>query len=192
MALRTQEDLGREIESSQPSPSPSPLKNARVAPPARSSEQSFVDHGRQPTRDFPLPWLVAAAALVLSGSGAFWWSTHRTGPVQPILAERSTAGDLRTARLELSPKQRSVLAQPPLRFTWPHQAGATSHTVRLFTSSAEPLWQSATTADTTIKIEPNSVPGTLQPGSYLWEVQVDGRVAREILGPYWFEVLPKD
>jgi hypothetical protein len=137
-------------------------------------------------------WLnAAAAALLISLAGVMWLVSGNVGEDSAADRVVRSADNLPTG--VLAPPDRSILERSPGSFAWPAQAGATGYRVQLYSAAAEPLWASDSTTETRLVLAPESLPATLlSAGNYLWEVEVEGRVARETLGPFWFQILGSD
>jgi hypothetical protein len=125
--------------------------------------------------------LAAVLALAVVG-GELLTRAHRV----PVPDDSGVRGS--SAEPSVSPPPDAVLQQPPERFAWPLQPGATSYRLRLFDEEASLLWESPAVAQPGADF-PETESAVLRPGaSYFWVVEVEGQVRRRQLGPWWFRV----
>lgn len=128
---------------------------------------------------WPRAWLGLAAALVVTVGLVGVWQ-GRFFEARPVESVRSVAG------AETRPADGVRLESSPRTFAWPRQNGAVSYRLQLLDTQARTLWSAS--PSTTIEVSlPTEVARDLQPGAYVWVVDVEGAAARR-LGPFWFEI----
>lgn len=123
-----------------------------------------------------LPWIAAAAAALLLGSGIVILVSRRTASDPFGSAERSgnPAADAAGA---VMPPDGARLPSPPLRLEWAPMEGATSYEVTIYDSESTPIWKSGRVTGTNADL-PATDAARLAPGrSYLWRVV--GRIGVE-------------
>lgn len=131
-------------------------------------------------------WLPAAAVVLVALALAVWFAVGRG--IAPVPANHPPTVRSGTDLTELEPTDRARLERFPERFSWPSQAGATGYRVRVFSAAAAPLWESPITTESTVELPPDLPESLAEPGTYGWEVTVEGPAAVEVLGTFWFEV----
>jgi hypothetical protein len=122
--------------------------------------------------------LAAAAAVVIVAVAGLWPRGGEIATRGPGFATRPVDG--------------AVLAAPPRQLEWPAQLGARRYRVTLHRGDGTRLWEAPPVDDPRLEI-PTEVVTALAPGrSGYWVVDVEGPVRRQRLGPFWFEVGPRD
>lgn len=128
---------------------------------------------------------VAAAAVLAVGLGAtLVWLGRAGGPGPMDGALRGGAPFEETVQ----PADGAVLDGSLPTFSWPAQTGAEAYRLRIYDESAEPLWESPMRSATSVTLPAHVATRLTGGGRYFWTVDVQGRVARPMLGPYWFRV----
>ncbi|HVR98557.1 MAG TPA: hypothetical protein VMW27_18220 [Thermoanaerobaculia bacterium] len=127
--------------------------------------------------------LALAAALSLAVVGGQLLTRAHRAPVPGVPGVRGPA-----LEDSASPPSDAVLRQPPERFVWPSQPGATGYRLRLFDEEASQLWESPMVEEPGTDL-PVAERSDLRPGaSYFWVVETEGQVRRRQLGPWWFRL----
>jgi hypothetical protein len=121
-------------------------------------------------------WLAAAAAAVVLTVGG------------GLLLVPPAPDAIRGTGLEPLPADGATLDAAPLELSWAPQPGARGYRVRLYRHDGDLLWEGPTTPAPGVPL-PGEARALVAPGeSAFWTVEVDGRVSRRRLGPFWFEV----
>lgn len=123
---------------------------------------------------------VAAALIAAVGITLLWFgSPIRDTSMDDVVRGRFQAG--------VSPADGAVVSTSPA-FNWPAQVGAVGYRVRLYNEAAEELWASERIESTSTR-PPSDQGPELRPGAaYFWTVELEGEVARPLLGPFWFRM----
>lgn len=144
--------------------------------------QAHAESGGRPRagRLAVIAGLAAAAAVVLVAGRLLL--APGTGPS----AERGPV-----AAVHVAPADGAELTGAPQRFSWPADKDSESYRVKLFDDAGEPLWQSEPTRETAVDL-PAPARDRLQPGrAYFWNVEIEGRLEKQHLGPFRFRLSPK-
>lgn len=132
-----------------------------------------VRQQRRPVPDRRWP-LALAASLVLAAGLAYVAS-----------APRPSTETVRGASVALSPPVGATLARPPARFSWPEQPGASGYRVELRNAAGETVWLGPWELGASAEL-PAEIAARLEPGTYLWQLELRGAALRSRLGPFVF------
>jgi hypothetical protein len=105
-----------------------------------------------------------------------------------FLVMRQAPDVVRGPGVDTRPADGATLQAAPEELAWPAQPGARSYSVRLFRGEGTLLWESPATLEPSLAL-PDDVRALIAPGeSAFWTVEIEGRVPRRRLGPFWFEI----
>jgi hypothetical protein len=164
---RVRESLSSATES------PDPRQDDAVLGAAREAASEIRARRRGARR---LWWVPASMAAAVGVVAIGLWSTveHSDDTMRG-----SSAGGV-------MPGSGTTLTQPPERFDWEDQSGATDYRLTLRTADARVLWQSPSSRDSHVEV-PHSI-RFARDATYLWTVQYEGPVTSGSLGPFSFRL----
>lgn len=173
-------DRATETLTSSPSQVEPPLPFRPPTPEPSTSKRS-------PARN-PLwrawPAALAASLFLIVGIASVWTVTTAQ---QSVVGSSTDA--LRGPSQQTRPAPGAVLEQFPEDFAWPAQAGATTYQVVVYDRNGGTIWESERTEVPAVSVPEEADLAQAEPGSsYSWMVDVDGNVARTVLGPFRFTI----
>lgn len=127
-------------------------------------------------------WLMAGAGLAASVVLAVGLLQIQT--TIPPHSDRSARGTDAT----VWPSENVELSSPPTELRWSEQAGGSRYQARLHNDAAELLWSSEWVSATRVSVDEQTAALLTTGERYFWIVDVEGSVANNSMGPYWFRI----